>query len=250
MLPDALSRLYEFDSLGTIRALSEYVQHDPTVNPEGTSLCQILTAPLLVGPEAMACTPDVNLPTLDDDWELIHHEEVLPPPKPRARKPPPPPAETGQPETGAEFAKQMCDHFVLLGPGERKKGGKEPQETVKENVNQTEVDLTRDDQPLPKLPEDVARKIPVTYPHDEDLLYKAKGRYIEDPMFQKILDSPRAYKNFIVSKDGMICLRLYNRTVLCVPNIRVDGRRLQEMIVDQAHSLLAHLGAHKTLSYL
>lgn len=144
----------------------------------------------------------------------------------------------------------MRDHFVLLGPGKQKKGGKEPQETVKENVNQTEVDLMRDDQPLPKLLEDVARKILVTYPHDKDLLYKAKGRYIKDPMFQKILDSLRAYKNFIVSNNGMIRLRLYNQTVLCVPNIRVDGQRLQEMIVDQAHSLLAHLGAHKTLSYL
>ena len=104
LLPDALSQLYEFDSPGTIQALSEYVKHNPTVNPEGTSLCQMLTASLLVGPEAMACTPDVNLPTLDDDWELIHHEEVLPPPKPRARKPPPPPAEMGQPEMGTEFA--------------------------------------------------------------------------------------------------------------------------------------------------
>jgi len=31
---------------------------------------------------------------------------------------------------------------------------------------------------------------------------------------------------------------------------RNSGRRLQEMIVDQAHSLLAHLGAYKTLLYL
>ena len=49
LLPDALSRLYEFDAPGTVRSLSEYVQHDPTVNPVGTSLCELLTAPLLVG---------------------------------------------------------------------------------------------------------------------------------------------------------------------------------------------------------
>ena len=81
LLPDALSQLYEFDAPGTVRALSEYVQHDPTVNPVGTSLCELLTAPLLVGPEAMACTPDIRQPTSDDDWEFIHHEEILPPPK-------------------------------------------------------------------------------------------------------------------------------------------------------------------------
>jgi len=48
----------------------------------------------------------------------------------------------------------------------------------------------------------------------------------------------------------MIRLRLYNCIVICVPNIKVGNRRLQEMIVDQAHSMLAHLGAYKTLSYL
>ena len=53
-----------------MRALSEYVQHDPTVNPIGTSLCELLTAPLLVGPEALACTPDIPYPTMEDDWEL------------------------------------------------------------------------------------------------------------------------------------------------------------------------------------
>lgn len=36
---------------------------------------------------------------------------------------------------------------------------------------------------------------------------------------------PRAYKNFIVSEDGMIRLRLYNRIVICVPNIKVGNRR-------------------------
>ena len=118
MLPDALSRIYEFDSPGTVRALSEYVQHDPTVNPIGTSLCELLTAPLLVGPEALACTPDMHYPTTEDDWELIQHEEILPPPKTRSKRPPPPPAETGRPETGAEFAHCMRDHFVLLGPGQ------------------------------------------------------------------------------------------------------------------------------------
>jgi len=35
----------------------------------------------------------------------------------------PPPAETGRLKTGAEFAAQMCNYFVLLGPGEQKKGG-------------------------------------------------------------------------------------------------------------------------------
>jgi hypothetical protein len=33
-----------------------------------------------------------------------------------------PPAEMGCPETGAEFARYVKDHFTLLGPGVRKEG--------------------------------------------------------------------------------------------------------------------------------
>ena len=70
--------------------------------------------------------------------------------------------------------------------------------------------LRQENEPLPSLLEDVVQTIPVTYPHDKGLLYEAKGHYIEDPMFQRILDSPQAYKNIIVSKDKLIQLRLYD----------------------------------------
>jgi hypothetical protein len=35
-----------------------------------------------------------------------------------------------------------------------------------------------------------------------------------------------------------------------VPDIKVQDRRLQEMVISQAHSLLAHHGAWKILTYL
>ena len=64
------------------------------------------------------------------------HVDVVPPtPSVRQDKPkhgrhpkvaPFKPAETGCPETGAEFAKRMVGRFVLLGPGEWKKGGRVP----------------------------------------------------------------------------------------------------------------------------
>lgn len=55
ILPDALSRVYEYDEPGTIRAPAEYIQHDLMIesSPLGT-LSPILTAPMLVGPEALA----------------------------------------------------------------------------------------------------------------------------------------------------------------------------------------------------
>lgn len=39
------------------------------------------------------------------------------------------PVEIGRPETGAEVSKRMVGRFILLGPGERKKGGVYPPST-------------------------------------------------------------------------------------------------------------------------
>jgi len=94
------------------------------------------------------------------------------------------------------------------------------------------------------------RIAPVTYPHDEHLLQEAKGRYKEDLFFQKILDTPKAFKNFSLTEDGFIRLKLPDRIVVCIPDIKIGERTLREMVIDQAHSLLAHLGTKKTLSYL
>jgi len=94
------------------------------------------------------------------------------------------------------------------------------------------------------------RIVPVTYPHDDHLLQEAKGQYKEDPFFQKILDTPKVFKNFSLTEDGFIRLKLPNRIVVCIPDIKIGEWTLREMVIDQAHSLLAHLGAKKMVSYL
>lgn len=136
MLPDALSRMYEFDGLR-----SE----------------QIISAPVYVGLEALAMTlrQRTNVQSGGEDTVTshvsnapplslsgVHHQTTssvkkseagssashAPTPSDtpkrtrRQRKPSPPPAETGRPETSAEFARRVKDRFVLLGPGERKIG--------------------------------------------------------------------------------------------------------------------------------
>lgn len=92
--------------------------------------------------------------------------------------------------------------------------------------------------------------IPVTYPHEEGLLLKIKGQYHKDPFNRRILESPRKFKNFEASKDRYICLKMCDWKVLCIPNIQEGERRLHKVIIDQAHSLLVHLGPKKTLTYL
>jgi hypothetical protein len=93
------------------------------------------------------------------------------------------------------------------------------------------------------------QRIPVTYPHEVGLLDEMRNQYDKDTMFKKVIDSPKEYRNFEV-KDGLIHIKLKDRTVLCIPDVKVGERRLIEVLTDQAHLMLAHLGASKTLSYL
>ena len=156
----------------------------------------------------------------------------------RVRRPrwPPTLAESGRPETGAEFAACMKDKFVLKGPRERTEGG---------------MGTMTQPPPVPaSITSETRRIAPITYPHDEHLLQEAKGRYKEDSFFEKILATPKVFKNFTLTEDGFIHLKLHDRIVICIPDIRIGERTLKEMIIYQAHSLLAHLGSKKTVSYL
>jgi hypothetical protein len=140
----------------------------------------------------------------------------------------------------------MKDHFVLLGPGERKKGREKKTHhpakttTVSERTN-APVGEELTERPL------VGAPLPV-YP-EEELMGDIKNQYHKDPLFKIILDAPRSFKNFEL-KDRVMRLKLKDRTVICVPDVKIKGRRLQEMVMSQAHSLLTHLGARKTLTYL
>jgi hypothetical protein len=82
-----------------------------------------------------------------------------------------------------------------------------------------------------------------------NLPYCLRNRCAEDRFFKNILEAPKEYKNFEL-EGGLISLRLDQRRLLCIPQIIVEGWNAQEVIISHAHSLLAHLCAHKTLTYL
>jgi hypothetical protein len=75
------------------------------------------------------------------------------------------------------------------------------------------------------------------------------NKYHEDLFFKQIQDNPRSYRNFEVS-DGLVFLNLSDRKMLCIPNLTFQGRSIREIVISEAHSVLAHLGARKTLDYL
>ena len=72
----------------------------------------------------------------------------------------------------------------------------------------------------------------------------------KDPAFRKVIENPKAHKNFILS-DGLLYLRENGRELLCIPeHVVIDGRSLREIIISEAHSVLAHLGVSKTRTYM
>ncbi|TEB28907.1 hypothetical protein FA13DRAFT_1632710, partial [Coprinellus micaceus] len=82
-----------------------------------------------------------------------------------------------------------------------------------------------------------------------DLMEILKGRYGQDGFFKTIIDRPKEYRNFRV-EGGYIYQQDENRRALCIPRIVMDGRSIREMVISEAHSVLAHLGARKTIAYL
>ncbi|KAG1870541.1 hypothetical protein C8R48DRAFT_596567, partial [Suillus tomentosus] len=82
-----------------------------------------------------------------------------------------------------------------------------------------------------------------------DIHERIAHKYGDDAFYSKILANPAAFKNFEVS-NGRIFLKDKGKRTLCVPDIKIGQRRVTEVIISHAHSILAHLGPSKTLLYL
>ena len=82
-----------------------------------------------------------------------------------------------------------------------------------------------------------------------DLVKELQGQYISDPVFKEILNKPKDFRNFELD-NNIIYLKEFEKRLLCIPNILIKGRSVHEIIISEVHSILAHLGANKTLDYL
>lgn len=118
------------------------------------------------------------------------------------------------------------------------------QESTEPNNNQHETPIN-DDVIIPSLID----VINGGYNGGLDLLKELKGKYNQDSLFRKIIENPKAHKNFVV-ENGVILIRQGGSKLLCIPNLTLQGRNIREIIISEAHSLLAHLGVRKTLNYL
>ena len=261
ILSDALSRLYSNEAPGTVRAPTEYTEHDD-FDPARLAVHEI-SMPVLVGTEGESAVP-VFATRVDTEAPVR-----------RRGRPPVAPAESGRAETGREFAARVAPFFTLNGP----RGGENAEASssrvqLEDTTNERRGDGSREERSdrlvirLPArnrapsgskeventahIPEAVPILVNVVNEADYgfDLREIVSGKYQEDSFFKLILDNPRHYKNFSVTPNGQIELVRTEGNLLCIPDIKYEGRSVREIVISEAHSILAHLGARKTVDYI
>ncbi len=84
-----------------------------------------------------------------------------------------------------------------------------------------------------------------------NLIFVLRNRYgyVNDSLFRKVLAKLKDFCNFEL-RDGLIFIKFEDCELLCIPDYIHKGQSIKEVVIDEAHSLLAHLGSRKTLSYL
>ena len=285
VLADALSRIYSNDAPGTVRAPSEFTQYDEHSHMVAQLNALDISRPVFAGLEAMAVrtrsssgapvTPNApasqpapkrvvdtrSRPSVKHAGHLTGKARttgVKPTeteaPKVRTRRGVPPP-ETGRPETSREFAKRI-KRVVLHGPRAERQEGANPPDLPdeqsggsNETINDSPGD-TLDEGLEPDREHDLLTVI-LQDPEGVNVADEVRERYHEDAFFADILRNPQHHKNFAV-KQGLIFLKEKGYERLCIPNVlnRTKKRSVRELVIRYAHSLLAHLGATKTLGYL
>ena len=84
-----------------------------------------------------------------------------------------------------------------------------------------------------------------------DIIPLVKAGYATDRTLSKVLAHPAEHHAFQM-KDGLLWYSPAGRSdaVLCIPRATSHGRRLTEIVLDEAHTALGHLGARRTSDYV
>ena len=73
--------------------------------------------------------------------------------------------------------------------------------------------------------------------------------YENNTTFWNIIKHPKDHKSFEVTKGIIYHKTNAENKVICIPESDVWERKLTELVIDQAHSIVGHLGACITESY-
>jgi len=225
VLADALSRIYSDEPRGTVRASSEFVSAEEEHSPSEL-LLNLITVPLYTGsPIFLGATT--------------------------RRRP------------GARAAFPNAKRVILKLPEEPTRslegGNAEHLHNSPANDDTTEpVDTQAPDSchdesdSAESSPNKERTTLPDMITMSEpglDICEDIRNQYHRDKFFSDIVMQPKNYKNFEVN-SGLVYLKDKGHQTLCIPDITLGNRRIREIIISHAHSILAHLGPSKTTNYL
>jgi RNase H-like domain found in reverse transcriptase/Reverse transcriptase (RNA-dependent DNA polymerase)/Integrase zinc binding domain/Retroviral aspartyl protease/Zinc knuckle len=230
VVADALSRIYSNDSPGTRRSRTEFTYHDVVDDDTSTVAAGEDDIPILAGMEARVATrrgSRVRKMTEKAAWRL-----------------------TDDASDGVEMSRPGPSRTAVRvkdrgGPqegGSTPKTPKTPQ--TLEGTTQTLVVETPVKQAV-----EIVTPLLTQSSLGIDIVSELRGKYKDDLFFRTILEKPNEFRNFEMN-DQLIYLKENDRRVLCVPKVLIQGRNSREIVISEAHSMLAHLGASKTLDYL
>ncbi|KAG9222581.1 hypothetical protein CCMSSC00406_0000541 [Pleurotus cornucopiae] len=263
VLSDALSRIYANDAPGTERAASEFVKFD-----EDSTCSFRRRTPVIVGDEA-------RLESMPLEGISLTLNAVR---------------RGGATESRDFAKRMVARKFVLRGPRERTEGGNKEEvnqinngpttinsllekegvpgaesnlvpvigadealTTVNSELSPRNVQLpppsTQDKEPSPTV--SIVNVVSHQQKRDlnVDFMNEIRNNYMNDTFMASIVNTPRQYKNFTL-ENGLLYLVEGGRRLLCIPDAIIGGRTAKEIVIDEGHSLLAHLGPEKTLTYL
>lgn len=259
-LADSLSRIYSDEPKGVVRAASEYVTAEEEHTPSELIL-NLVSAPLYTGESIFLGV------TTRAAAKGIPPMQRLPPRTKRSKKGSSKAIPTDSDPLERLEGENRYEKLVRV----LKTVNAQPK-TVSEVGNTAQPTQTEEREMEPEKLDEISNHESIREPENsaEDVLFEnpvtltevitagdptidihrsIAGRYSEDPFFTLILQKPKDYKNFELSND-LVFLKDNDRRILCIPDIKMNGRRIREILISHAHSILAHLGPRKTSTYL
>ncbi|KAG8701946.1 hypothetical protein FRC11_011803, partial [Ceratobasidium sp. 423] len=265
-LADALSRLYEGDAPGTVRAESEYVPTDEEDGGISAYNVEInkkapLTIPLLVGDKALGAQISCMAPEAVAPEKVIGAEQLQLRRSAREHKPvqrleishaPTHQRKKHVPKwklnklqkrvkkPSNEMKEEEPKGEIANDDKQEPAGGKiehEQKETVgaEEKTHTTNVKTTENKEKSEELT--TLPKLHVFANPEGHITDVLQGRYVEDEFFKAIEANPSQFRNFIM-EDNLIYIKSDLGRVLCIPNIK-EGKELMREI--ESYRTVKHL---------
>ncbi|KAJ2911785.1 hypothetical protein MD484_g8628, partial [Candolleomyces efflorescens] len=273
VLADSLSRIYASDAPGTVRARSEYTYHD-VINDDVVPVTEP-PMPVFAGIEALAVLPQA--PVRRSSRLRALDEAKLAQPKPAGKPPKQAKSRSKKPvlderqergeggsgdsqiisprvQTNQSAVQSNNDAQTQIDDVQSERANAADVQNERTNVadvQTTAATIDSDETTFVPLPDASLLQIvsSSTGAEGTDFLDEIKKLYPRDPLFRSVLEKPSHFRNFRL-ENGLLYLVDNGKSLLCIPKGLIGRRSARELVISEAHLILAHLGARKTITYL